>query len=180
MNSKALINIIDSLDSTSATDALSANQGRILKVMIDNIEVPVEEKNIMTAGITSNFTLTASGNNRVPIDKQIAKVGDKFTMSDGKIIVGSGISYVKVSANAMMNSATTGAKNMTIYKNGEQCAISMESRTLTASTNIAKAIAPMLVPVQAGDYFELYLYGAVDDTLLSPSIRTYVTIEAVV
>lgn len=168
----AITNVYDGLDSTSITDALSANQGRVLNEKI-------EDKNIITAGISSNITLTTAGNNRIAINNQIAKVGSKFTISDGKIIVGSGISYVKVSANAMMTSSTTGAKNLIIQKSGTQVALSMESRTLTTSTNIAKAIGTVLVPVQEGDYFELYLYGAVDDMLLSPTIRTYITIEAV-
>ena len=38
MNSRAIINVIDSLESTSITDALSANQGRVLKSLIDEIE----------------------------------------------------------------------------------------------------------------------------------------------
>lgn len=42
MNSKAIINIVDSLDSTSTTDALSANQGRILKELV-NGNLNVEE-----------------------------------------------------------------------------------------------------------------------------------------
>ena len=37
MNSRAIINVIDSLESTSITDALSANQGRVLKSLIDGI-----------------------------------------------------------------------------------------------------------------------------------------------
>lgn len=172
VSTRAITNVVDNLTSTSITDALSANQGRVLKGLIDT-------KNIITAGISSNYTIETAGNNRIPIATEIAKVGDKFTISDGKIIVGSGISYVKVSANAMMTSATSGAKNMIINKSGTQVAISMESRTLTTSTNIAKAIGTTLVPVQEGDYFELYLYGAVGDLLLSPSIRTYITIEAI-
>lgn len=38
MNSRAIINVIDNLESTSITDALSANQGRVLKSLIDEIE----------------------------------------------------------------------------------------------------------------------------------------------
>ena len=37
MDSRAIINVIDNLESTSATDALSANQGRELKELIDNV-----------------------------------------------------------------------------------------------------------------------------------------------
>lgn len=37
MESRAIINVIDNLNSTSVTDALSANQGRVLKGMINNV-----------------------------------------------------------------------------------------------------------------------------------------------
>lgn len=37
MDSRAIIGVYDGLDSTSTTDALSANQGRVLKGLIDNI-----------------------------------------------------------------------------------------------------------------------------------------------
>lgn len=36
MDSRAIIAVVDNLTSTSATDALSANQGRVLKELIDN------------------------------------------------------------------------------------------------------------------------------------------------
>ena len=39
MDSRAIINIIDNLTSTSVTDALSANQGRVLKELIDDIDL---------------------------------------------------------------------------------------------------------------------------------------------
>ena len=39
MDSRALISIIDNLESTSITDALSANQGRVLKQLIDGIDL---------------------------------------------------------------------------------------------------------------------------------------------
>lgn len=37
MENRAIINVVDNLNSTSTTDALSANQGRVLKGMIHNI-----------------------------------------------------------------------------------------------------------------------------------------------
>lgn len=38
MDNRAIVGVIDDLTSNSTTDALSANQGRVLKGMIDNIE----------------------------------------------------------------------------------------------------------------------------------------------
>nr|DAK12194.1 MAG TPA: hypothetical protein [Caudoviricetes sp.] len=37
MDTRAIIGVIDNLTSNSTTDALSANQGRVLKGLIDNI-----------------------------------------------------------------------------------------------------------------------------------------------
>ena len=39
MNNRAITNVVDNLNSTSSVDALSANQGRVLKGMIDAKEV---------------------------------------------------------------------------------------------------------------------------------------------
>ena len=39
MDSRAIIGVIDNLESTSITDALSANQGRVLKGLIDGLGV---------------------------------------------------------------------------------------------------------------------------------------------
>lgn len=48
MDSRAIINVIDNLESTSLTDALSANQGRVLKEMIDDVS-NVEVVNNLTS-----------------------------------------------------------------------------------------------------------------------------------
>lgn len=45
MDSRAIINVIDNLESTSATDALSANMGRELKELIDNVGSSYVNKN---------------------------------------------------------------------------------------------------------------------------------------
>ena len=45
MEARLIINVIDSLDSTSATDALSANQGRVLNEKVEEVRdsIPVVE-----------------------------------------------------------------------------------------------------------------------------------------
>ena len=42
MSERAIVNIIDNLDSTSTTDALSANQGRVLNEKIGALDTRVE------------------------------------------------------------------------------------------------------------------------------------------
>ena len=53
MDNRAIIEVIDSLDSTSGTNALSANQGRVLKEMIDTINA----KDIITIKLEDSLHL---------------------------------------------------------------------------------------------------------------------------
>lgn len=54
MNSRALINIIDNLESSSITDALSANQGRVLNITKQDKIVDTGWKNItLSEGIVT-------------------------------------------------------------------------------------------------------------------------------
>lgn len=51
MNERAIIGIIDNLESTSTTDALSANQGRVLKEMINDVS---------NVNVVNNLTSTST------------------------------------------------------------------------------------------------------------------------
>ena len=57
MSERAIIEVIDSLDSTSGTNALSANQGRVLKEMIDTINA----KDIITIKLEDSFNEESGG-----------------------------------------------------------------------------------------------------------------------
>ena len=66
MDSRALISIIDNLESTSITDALSANQGRVLKELIDDVS-GVNVVNNLTS--TSTEDALSANQGRVLNDK---------------------------------------------------------------------------------------------------------------
>lgn len=53
MESRALVNVVDNLNSESAVDALSANQGRVLKEMIDNVDEVTVVDNLSNTSATS-------------------------------------------------------------------------------------------------------------------------------
>lgn len=105
MNSKALINVIDNLESSSITDALSANQGRVLKGLIDELGSSGEEKNIITVSLNS-LTTQANGTGTISFSHNYTQVGDKLTLTNGKVVIGSGVTKVKVSVHIWATSST--------------------------------------------------------------------------
>ena len=103
--------VLDNLTSTSAADALSANQGKILN---DKIEL---SKNIITAWGTTNQVITAG--NTINLSNYNS-VGGLLTLNNNAIVIGTGISKVKVSANIFLQDFAHGSGYMfpRITKNG--------------------------------------------------------------
>lgn len=81
-----VMNIIDNLTSKSTTDALSANQGRILKELIDNINVEVDLTNYYTKLQTDALMSTKSDVTHTHVIGQIsdlqAELDAKANVSD--------------------------------------------------------------------------------------------------
>ena len=67
-----VMNIIDNLTSKSTTDALSANQGRILKELIDSINVEVDLTNYYTKLQTDALMTTKSDTTHTHVIGQVA------------------------------------------------------------------------------------------------------------
>ena len=92
MESRALINVVDNLESTSTTDALSANQGRELKEMIDGVG-GVEVVDNLTS---TNTTSALSANQGRILNNKIASLmvrdisGLNLNTLIGELIIGYG------------------------------------------------------------------------------------------
>lgn len=76
--------VVDGLNSTSTTDALSANQGRILSRSFILCNIPAE--------ITTTTTY-----NQITSWQQVTKVGTAFSIENGVVKVGEGVNKVKIS-----------------------------------------------------------------------------------
>lgn len=85
-NYSLAMTIIDNLTSNSTTDALSANQGRILKELIDNINVEVDLTNYYTKPQTDALMSTKSDVTHTHVIGQVAdlqaKLDAKANVSD--------------------------------------------------------------------------------------------------
>ena len=81
-----VMNIIDNLTSNSTTDALSANQGRILKELIDNINVEVDLTNYYTKQQTDALMSTKADTTHTHVIGQVAdlraELDNKANVSD--------------------------------------------------------------------------------------------------
>ena len=135
---------------------------------------PKSAKNIITASLTNNTSVTS--NNRIPIDKVDAIVGNKLTLNNNKIVIGSGINYVKVSA---MLSVQYNASN-TIYSgqirlNSEDILI-MRFWTYKSSTHVNSATSTtILLKVKEGDVIDFTLRD--NSAVIRP--ETSITVEEV-
>lgn len=83
-SSGVVATVVDELNSTSTTDALSANQGRILSKSCIMCKIPNE---IVT---TTNYTNISSW-------QQVKKIGEGLSISNGVVKIGSNVNSVKVS-----------------------------------------------------------------------------------
>lgn len=139
----------------------------------------LKNRNIISVGITSNITLGSTGENTITLDRIRNQIGTGFTISNGKVYVGDGITKVlacgSVYTNRSANAAT--ACNVYIKKNGVAALNSINS-VPSGQRNETKSIEPQLIDVESGDYFELGLYGYSGD-VISSAAGTCMTIEAV-
>lgn len=138
----------------------------------------VNDKNIITASITSIFTLTASSTYlKLPLDTSIS-VGTKLTLdtTNHNIVIGAGVSKIKISAKVSFDSiASSGVKWLTIYKNNESAIANprnVTGRDLIWSTDT-------LVEVQENDIIWLGVFGSNNDKIRNAIGYSNVTIEVV-
>ena len=167
--------------------------GEIKEVKIDGVTHPLKDEtarkdlenikgcSIITAYPNEDITNTEGGLVQLPIRTYIQK-GSKFTVSNNSIVVGSGVEYVEVSANAMMNckSMANGARNLAIRLNGSEAALCMTSELAqTAAINSHLSIAPKLLKVKQGDVITFHWYTPAGDYISGINARTYITVKQI-
>lgn len=86
MDNRAIVGVIDNLTSNSTTDALSANQGRVLKGMIDNIgsDLPLlvgTDSNIIVIDNLSNGVYMLTGKYKYTNTTAIGTTSERFLIN---------------------------------------------------------------------------------------------------
>lgn len=115
------------------------------------------------------------------------KVGNKLSVSNGGILIGAGVSVVKVSGFSQIDAkSSTGIRALRIVKNqltNDANTIALNILTMAANDRAVLEFSPLLYRVVQGDLISLAVYaGNTADQILGSSIgmyRTALTVEAV-
>lgn len=153
-----------------------------MKNMAEKIEEAInginKKTNAITVGITNDYTVQADNTDEtLPLDNIIQQVGDKLSIENGGIKIGSGISAVIVSAQVYYYTGTSGVeKNAYIFKN--------DSRSIAFNRYMPENYEHISVPVKVetvteGDIMYLKIRGKKGDLFKNYTSGTFLTVVAI-
>ena len=147
--------VVDNLSSTSTTDALSANQGKILN---DKINLLSSMCQLMHK---NNININGSAWNKVLVKPYTEKVeigtGLKGDITEGTITIGKNIKTVLIGGSAVINADQPAERyKVSIYCNDEEITYSSYTKTST-NMDFAFAITPYLLSVKENDVITLQI-----------------------
>lgn len=139
---------------------------------------------IITAGLESDLEIT--GSTTLQLNRILSSTGNKFTLQNGGIKIGAGVSKIKVSGCLLEEVNDIGLYGCYIYKNEALLAnaINVGFNYIPIANQMFKTTCqPVLVDVQEGDI--IYLNAYVNQSNLTAKIEAYngrtanITIEEV-
>lgn len=133
-----------------------------------------KQKHILKAILADDNTTITSAQDYdavlVPL-KQYIKMGNKLSFSNGKIVIGSGVNYIRISAQVMMSyiPSSLGIMGLAVYITNSQVYTNYGIRT---SSDFLTYNAPgMIFPVKAGDTVSVHVY--IEPSGTSVKLRKY-------
>lgn len=150
-----------------------------LQEQITNLQNQVNDKNIITAGLSSNVTISTGGANNINLNTTIASVGSKLTLSNGKIVIGAGVNHVLIGGQGKMYVATGNgdAKNFIIFKNDTAVITNLNTLVRQYALNVTRGIGAFLLSVSQGDTISYQVYAGVGDVVSEAG--NYITVEVI-
>ena len=144
-------------------------------------------RNIMTVYLTSDFTIPNTNTAYDITNMSLGEsVGNKLSLVNGKIVIGDGVSKVKVSYTAKTVSAANTTRTFTYLMqdiNGTATALSQEGSFYSATNQqVNIGYQPRVVSVNSGDAFYIRCYGYKNNYIAgaaSTFIPTLLTVEVV-
>lgn len=160
-----------------------------LNAMQDNIETEIEgktQKDIITIYLDNTITNPiVETYTKIPLTLKTS-VGNKLTVSNNGILIGSGVNHVKVSGkveldvgNITMSRFIRIAKGNNIVDDNNS--ISWCANDCRANTSTFLTLPEVIAPVNSGDIINLFYYVKSGDKIAGHStmLRTYLTVEVV-
>lgn len=145
-----------------------------LNLMQDNAENAINENkpSVITVGLNSNIEIT--GNTPIQLDKILSNAGNKFTLQNGGIKIGAGVSKIKVSGCLLEEVNPAGLYGCYICKNEINLAhaINIGFNYIPVVNQMVKTTCqPILVDVQEGDV--IYLNAYANQSSFTATLQTY-------
>lgn len=106
------------------------------------------------------------------------QIGNKLTFSNNKVVIGEGVSHIRISAKSSFKNTVSGDCSINVKKNGESIEILGTYESIPANNWYNTAIATSIIEVSQGDEISLHitLGNSGDIEFLAYS---YMTIEEV-
>jgi len=151
------------------------------KIVIDPDEVPtggIVQRNVITAGFNTYTTTTADVEKMTMKGTPIYKNGDKLTIKDGSIVVGSGVNAVLISGNLKFSVVSVNSvHSFNVYLNDDIVA----SSSLKLTDNwTGVSIGGVIIPVKEGDVISGYVKSATAGAVVhNNNSNTNITVEVI-
>ena len=167
--------VVDNLFSTSTTDALSANQGKILNDKIEEIN----NKSAITLQRTGSTQSIGKAYEVIQFNNTDAQIGNGLTVSStGVVKVGAGISAVRISYYLnLANSTNPQVPIVHILKNGINLHQSGASIVGNTNSNFPLTIANYIVEVSENDLISIEISGNTANVTIRNG--SFMTIESI-
>ena len=144
----------------------------------------LKEENIMTLSLHSNFTVQTT-NQYLPLNLELdTKIGNKLSLENGGIKIGSGVSKILVSAQMSFEAKNTRNIHFRVTKNNTDSLDNVFGWRYEHFNNGDLGnltISPILGEVQEGDLLNLYYYCGAGDIISGNAFgkRTNMTVVVV-
>lgn len=172
---------LSNLTTTAQTDLVSA----INEVNAKEVTPTAVERNVLTARLESNYTVTTANVYEVLPLSEWLKIGNKLSVnSDGKIVIGAGVNHVKVCAVARSTSGTAANKFLTVQNSNDKQLLQAVGYKASTSGAINLAIPSGIFAVSEGEILSLRVYCAKNDVWVGTNtdygmLITYMTVEVI-
>ena len=137
----------------------------------------VDTVDYITLGQSSNFTVS-SGQPTLNLDKVVNSLGTKLSKSGSTVLVGSGVSLVRVSYTLLAENLSSSADYLYVLLKKNSTIIN-QALSAKASGAYAGASTTILVPVTAGDTISVVIDFAGGSVSLLTSRPNTMTVEVV-
>ena len=142
----------------------------------------IKENNVITASLSSSLTISNTNEMKINFTESVS-VGNKLTLSKGSVLIGKGITKVKVSGEVYFSGSLTAGDrvNTNIFKNYNKDG---EEQITTSQLVVYKTLGsvssiPILIEVKEGDTIDLLARNRTSGTGTIYYVGTNLTVEAV-